>query len=56
MLALFNLFLSKIKSMSAKEEFFEHIESGYSCKGDFIVMGAAMLDGETINGAHVKVP
>ena len=42
--------------MSKREEFFEHIEQGYSCKGDFIIMGAAMLDGETVTGAHVKVP
>ncbi len=42
--------------MSSKDEFFEHIEKGYTCKGDFITMGAAMLDGETITGAHVKIP
>lgn len=42
--------------MNAKEEFFEHIEKGYTTKGDFIIMGSAMLDGETITGAHVKVP
>lgn len=42
--------------MSTKEEFFAHIEKGYTTKGDFIIMGAAMLDGETITGAHVKVP
>ena len=42
--------------MSTKEEFFEHIEKGYSTKGDFIIMGSAMLDGETVTGAHVKIP
>ncbi|MGI9545838.1 MAG: helicase HerA-like domain-containing protein [Flavobacteriaceae bacterium] len=42
--------------MSTRDMFFDHIEKGYSCKGDFITMGAAMLDGETITGAHVKVP
>ena len=42
--------------MSTRDEFFEHIEKGYTTKGDFITMGAAMLDGETVTGAHVKVP
>jgi DNA helicase HerA-like ATPase len=42
--------------MGNKEKFFEHIEQGYATKGDFIVMGAGMLDGETITNAYVKVP
>lgn len=42
--------------MSTKEEFVAHIEEGYKTKGDFITMGAAMLEGETVTGAHVKVP
>lgn len=42
--------------MSTRDEFYTHIEKGYTTKGDFITMGAAMLDGETIKGAHVKVP
>ncbi|MEW2922816.1 helicase HerA-like domain-containing protein [Muricauda sp. ANG21] len=42
--------------MGNKEKFFEHIEQGYTTKGDFIVMGAGMLDGETITNAYVKVP
>ncbi|MEN8789010.1 MAG: helicase HerA-like domain-containing protein [Flavobacteriaceae bacterium] len=42
--------------MAKRDEFFTHIENGYSFKGDFITMGAAMLEGETITGAHVKVP
>ncbi|WP_297695555.1 helicase HerA-like domain-containing protein [uncultured Eudoraea sp.] len=42
--------------MSTKEEFYAHIEKGYTTKGDFITMGAAILDGETVTGAHVKVP
>jgi hypothetical protein len=50
------LFLSKILWMGRKEEFFSHINSGYTTKGDFITIGAAMLNGETIPGAHVKVP
>ncbi|NND15958.1 MAG: DUF853 family protein [Eudoraea sp.] len=42
--------------MSTRDEFFTHIEEGYKTKGDFLTMGAAMLEGETITGAHVKVP
>lgn len=42
--------------MSSKDQFFSHIEKGYTTKGDFITMGAAMLEGEAITGAHVKVP
>lgn len=42
--------------MSTKDEFFAHIEKGYTTKGDFITMGAAMLNGETVTNALVKVP
>ncbi|MGB5942869.1 MAG: helicase HerA-like domain-containing protein [Leeuwenhoekiella sp.] len=42
--------------MTATETFQEHIKSGNTFKGDSIILGAAMLDGETITGAHVKVP
>lgn len=42
--------------MSTKEEFFSHIEKGYTTKGDFITMGAAMLDGEAVTNAYVKIP
>lgn len=42
--------------MGDKEKFFEHIEQGYTMKGDYITMGAAMLNGETITNAFVKVP
>ncbi len=42
--------------MSKKESFFEYITKGNETKGDFIPIGAAMLDGETVTGAHVKIP
>ncbi|MER3375088.1 MAG: DUF853 family protein [Allomuricauda sp.] len=42
--------------MGNKEKFFEHIEQGYATKGDYIIMGAGMLDGETVTNAYVKVP
>ena len=42
--------MGKIESFSA------YINEGYSCKGDAIILGAAILDGEAIPGAYVKVP
>ena len=42
--------------MGSKEEFFEHIEQGYTTKGDYITLGAGMLDGETMTNAYIKVP
>ena len=42
--------------MSNKETFFNYITEGNKTKGDFIPIGAAMLDGDTITGAHVKIP
>jgi len=45
-----------VMAMSKKDEFFSHITGGYACKGDFIVLGGAMLDGEPIADAHIRVP
>ena len=42
--------------MSTTEKFFEHIEKGYTTKGDYITMGAGMFNGEAVNKAFVKVP
>jgi len=42
--------------MDKKELFRTHINDGYTSKGDAIILGAAMIDGETLTGAHVKVP
>lgn len=42
--------------MGSKEDFFAHIQEGYTTKGDFITMGAAMLNEEAITGALVKIP
>jgi len=49
-------FYSKFPAMSKKDQFFDHIQSGYTTKGDFITMGAAMLEGETLTNAFVKIP
>ncbi len=42
--------------MKSAESFREAIENGYQCKGESIVVGAAMLNGEPLTGAHVKIP
>ena len=42
--------------MTRKETFFKYITEGNTTKGDYIPVGAAMLDGETVTGAHVKIP
>ncbi|TXE09879.1 DUF853 family protein [Seonamhaeicola algicola] len=42
--------------MDTKETFFNYITEGHKTKGDFIPVGAAMLNGETVTGAHVKIP
>ena len=42
--------------MGRKEKFFEHIEQGYTTKGDYITVGAVMLDGETLTNAYIKIP
>lgn len=42
--------------MQTKETFFAHIEEGYTCKGDFLTMGSAMLNGETLTNAFIKIP
>jgi hypothetical protein len=42
--------------MSRKEAFSNHINTGYSCRGGSIILGAPMLDGETLNGVQVSIP
>ncbi|WP_346883939.1 helicase HerA-like domain-containing protein [uncultured Algibacter sp.] len=42
--------------MDKKDIFFKHITESNTTKGDYIPIGAAMLDGETVTGAHVKIP
>lgn len=39
-----------------KEKFLEEINRGYECKGDYIMLGGAKLDGECIPGVSVKIP
>lgn len=42
--------------MDKKESFLAYINEGYSCKGDAIVLGGAMLDGQPVAGTKVQVP
>lgn len=42
--------------MSTKDQFFKYISEGYQTKGDFITMGSAIFEGETITNAFVKIP
>ncbi len=39
-----------------KEKFSQVINDGYNCKGDFIVIGGAVLNGECVSGLQVKIP
>jgi len=42
--------------MADKQVFFDYITDGYKSKGEAIDLGAAMLDGETVKNALVRIP
>jgi uncharacterized protein len=42
--------------MDKKEAFLIHINDGYSCKGDSIILGGAILDGKPVEGTRVNIP
>ncbi|MFV8364692.1 helicase HerA-like domain-containing protein [Flavobacterium sp. ZT3P35] len=42
--------------MSRKEDFTQQITEGYSSKGESIILGGALLDGEALGNAAVKIP
>lgn len=42
--------------MANKEKFISEINNGYTFKGDAIIIGGAMLDGETLNNTLIKAP
>jgi len=42
--------------MSSAEKFSALINEGYACKGESIIMGNAMLNGEVVKGAQVRIP
>lgn len=39
-----------------KESFLDQITKGYFAKGESLILGGALLDGEAIADAHVKIP
>ncbi len=42
--------------MTKKADFIKAINEGYASKGESIVLGAALLDGEAISETQVKIP
>jgi uncharacterized protein len=42
--------------MDRKISFLTQINDGYECKGEYIALGSAILDGEAISDARVKIP
>ncbi|WP_378185377.1 helicase HerA-like domain-containing protein [Aquimarina sp. W85] len=42
--------------MSNKASFIEHINRGYTTKGEYITLGAAIHEGITEGDAHIKIP
>ena len=42
--------------MSRKEDFIQQINDGYLSKGESIILGGAMLDGEALADEHIKIP
>lgn len=42
--------------MSKTETFHQHIIEGYTFKGDSIILGGAILDGQPIADTHVRIP
>tara|TARA_R110001583_G_scaffold8222_2_gene39697 strand:+ start:3858 stop:5567 length:1710 start_codon:yes stop_codon:yes gene_type:complete len=54
--SIFLYFYAKLSPMSKKDAFLKYINDGNTTKGDFISVGSAILDNETIKGAYVKIP
>jgi DNA helicase HerA-like ATPase len=42
--------------MSKKDDFIKVINDGYASKGESIILGGAMLDGEALADAQIKIP
>jgi uncharacterized protein len=42
--------------MSKSDTFIRTVTDGYACNGDYIALGSAMLDGEVIADAQVRIP
>jgi len=50
------IFVENMHPMDRTESFKQKINAGYACQGGAIIMGSAMLDGEGVPGALVKIP
>lgn len=50
------IFVENIHTMDRTESFKQKINAGYSCQGGAIIIGSAMLDGEGVPGALVRLP
>ena len=50
------IFAGNIFKMNRTESFREKINTGYTCQGGALIMGSAMLEGEGVPGALVKIP
>ena len=42
--------------MSKKDNFIQHINEGYTSKGESIILGAAILDAEPVGETQVRIP
>ena len=42
--------------MNSKEVFFDYINNGFQTKGDYLLLGSAMYESETVKNAYVKIP
>ncbi|MFN8299024.1 MAG: helicase HerA-like domain-containing protein [Chitinophagales bacterium] len=42
--------------MADQQKFIDTINAGYDCKGDYIILGCAMLDGKAVDKTLVKAP
>lgn len=42
--------------MSTKEQFIKHINEGYTSKGESLLLGSAILNGEPVGETQVKIP
>ncbi|MDA8886725.1 DUF853 domain-containing protein [Bacteroidia bacterium] len=42
--------------MSQQDKFREEIQRGYTFKNDYVLLGGAMLDGESVSDAQIKAP
>ena len=42
--------------MADKDKFIAHINEGYTFKGEYIVLGTSILEGEALPAVHIKLP